>query len=337
MAKIICFGEMLLRLSPAPQSYLFQTPQLQSHFVGAEANVGVTLRQLEHDVAFISTFPQGKLGRACQAVLRTQGVKTDHCLWSEGRLALFYLETGAMMRPSEIIYDRDASVFALQDPQGYDWAAILGGADWLHICGITLAVSDASYQAAYDAMTTARELGVKISFDCNYRAALWAGREAESRRKIRKVFSMAALIFGNIRDAALIFDVDGPSGRADEDFKRASSAFFEHCGALKWLVGTQRHVLTADHNQLQGFISNGQMMAATDIYELQGIIDRIGTGDAFAGGIIHALASGYDLEKVINWGVATSALKHSILGDFHCITPQDIERLLGGGDMDVKR
>lgn len=337
MARIICFGEMLLRLSSPSRERLFQTAQLDTNFVGAEANVGVTLSRMGNEVSMVTALPDNPLGQACCDTLHQQGMETQNIVRQGERIAVYFLETGAMIRPSVITYDRKHSAFSEAEADIYDWESILEGADWLHLSGITLAVSDGAQKASIKAAETARKLGIKVSFDCNYRPSLWAGREEHGVKVIKEMASYADLIFGGDKDVQLLFNITRNPDNPAESFQAAAQEFFKQCPHAETVCSTNRTVMSADHNTLAGFISTKTGFAQTKAWDLQNIVDRIGGGDAFAGGALHKIAAGASNQEIIDFAVATSAFKHTIAGDFNIVTEQEVDSLVKYGAGDVKR
>ncbi len=337
MARIICFGEMLLRLSSPSRERLFQSANLDTNFVGAEANVGVTLSRMGNDVSMVTVLPENAIGNACCDTLHQQGIDTKNIVRQGERMAIYFLETGAMIRPSSITYDRKYSAFSQASGDIYDWETLLEGADWIHLSGITLAVSEGAQKASLEAAKVAREMGVKISFDCNYRPSLWTGREAEGVKIIKEVAAYADLIFGGDKDVQLLFGITRNADNPAESFQRAAQEFFKQCPHSEYVCSTNRTVLSADSNTLAGFIATKDSFAQTKSWDLHNIVDRIGGGDAFAGGALHKLAAGATPQHIIDFAVAASAIKHTIPGDFNITTEAEVEGLLNHSGGDVKR
>ncbi len=337
MAKFVCFGEMLLRLSAPGKERLFQTSGLETNFVGAEANVGVTLSRLGNAVDMVTVVPDNPIGKACEDALHAQGISTRHIIKSGPRLAVYYLETGALIRPSVITYDRVNSSFAQSPASAYDWDSIFTGVDFFHICGISLAVSEASYEASLNAVKAAKRNGVRVSFDCNYRAALWQGREARASTQITEIISYADILFGGPRDCNLLFGTKIDFSEPEIAFKMASSEFFDRLGDLQFIAATTRTVRSSDSNDLSGLIATRQAQTKSQTYQLNGIVDRIGGGDAFAGGVLHKLAENAPLDEVISFGTACSAIKHSIPGDFNRTSVEEVESITRSSARDVQR
>lgn len=328
---------MLLRLSAPGKTRLFQTQALETNFVGAEANAGVTLSRLGNQVDLVTVVPDNPVGRACENALHAQGINTRYIIKDGPRLASFYLETGALIRPSTITYDRANSSFAEAPASLYDWDDILDRADFLHICGISLAVSESSFEASLDAVRAARARGVKVSFDCNYRAALWQGRESRAIEQIREIISLADILFGGPRDSNLLLGTSIDITEPEAAFQQAGSAFFERFPELDVIAATNRTVRSSDSNDLSGLIATRTHSARSQVFKLDGIVDRIGAGDAFAGGILHKLAQRASLEDTIAFGTAASAIKHSIQGDFNLTSGAEVQALANNAGLDVQR
>jgi 2-dehydro-3-deoxygluconokinase len=323
-ATVLCFGEILLRLSSPGKELLLQSARFDAHVGGAEANVAVSLSKLGHNAAVVSTLPESPLGRACAGELRRHGVQTDAIRFSDGRMGLYFLTPGAGHRPAEVLYDRAGSAFATASADVHDWNALLAGISWLHVSGITPAVSNSAGEAAMRAMTAARQHGAKVSFDCNFRARVWGTRAQEAPAVLRRLCEQADLIFGDERDFAFML-----GGTADAAFET-----FEH---LQFIAHTSRARQTVDAQQLSGSLRSRRDTYTSRPYSLYGIVDRIGAGDAFAAGVLHGLIRSFDPQKTIDFATAAACLKHSIPGDFNLVSVTDIELLLSEQQTDVRR
>jgi 2-dehydro-3-deoxygluconokinase len=323
-ATVLCFGEILLRLASPNKELLLQSARFDAHVGGAEANVAVSLSRFGHPAAVVSTLPESPLGRACADELRRHGVQTDAIRFCEGRMGLYFLTHGAGHRPAEVLYDRAGSAFAAAAADVYDWSALLAGCNWLHVSGITPAVSDAAGEAAMRALTAARQTGVKISFDCNFRARVWGARAKQAPAVLRKLCEQADLIFGDDRDFA--FMLDGNTDAAFAAFKN-----------LQFVASTNRARHSVDTQELSGCLRSRRDTYTTRPYSLYGIVDRIGAGDAFAAGVLHGLIRSFDPQKTIDFATAAAVLKHSIPGDFSLAGTTDVELLLSEQQTDVRR
>lgn len=331
--RIVCFGEILVRLSAPDGEFLLQSPGLKACFGGAEANVAVSLARFGHDAAMLSVAPDNALGRAGVDELRRYGVDTSKIRIVPGRQGLYFLTPGAAQRPSQVLYDRAGSAFAL-NAGGLDWSAALAGAEWLHVSGVTAAIGPQTAAAALGAVRAGRELGLTISFDCNYRASLWQAWEGDAPAILGELLAHADLVFGDHRDIALVLGARFEGDRAREQAVRAA---FEAYPRLKLMACTGRTQHTVNHHDLCGYLFARDFAWSTGSRPLNPIIDRIGGGDAFAAGLIHGLRRGMDEQAALEFAVAAGALKHALAGDFHLSTVAEVEALLGEGGLDVRR
>jgi 2-dehydro-3-deoxygluconokinase len=242
-----------------------------------------------------------------------------------------------MHRPAEVIYDRAGSVFAAMAPAAYDWPALLDGASWLHLSGINLALGDASAEAALAAVRAARSGGVAISFDCNYRSKLWGAREEQAPGLLRQVLAEAALVFGNERDIALILGERFEQIEAADRFAAAARRAFVAFPRLQLLAATDRRALDADCQQLGGLLATRTALFSTSVHSLTGIVDRIGSGDAFAAGLLHGLLHDRDKQQALEFAVAAACLKHSVPGDVNLLDAATMQAFLAQVGYDVKR
>ena len=339
-ARVACFGELLLRLAAPDRELLLQTPRLEVQVGGAEANVGVSLARFGHEVAMLGTVADNALGHAALGELRRHGVDTRAVAMAEGRMGLYFLATGAGHRPSEVLYDRAGSAFALAPPGRYDWPALLAGAGWLHLSGVTPALGAAAAAAAGDAVRAATAMGVRVSFDGNFRPRLWAAWDGQPAVVLRPLLEAAEIAFADHRDIDVVLGVeehDDPIPHAQR-FARAARRAFDAFPRLQRLACTTRAQASVEHHAL------GALMATRDgelhqveARELPGIVDRIGGGDAFAAGVLHGLASGWDDPDSLRFGHAAGCLKHSVPGDFNLCSAQDVLALVRGERLDVKR
>jgi 2-dehydro-3-deoxygluconokinase len=334
--SIVCFGELLVRLSAPGRELLLQTPALQVHIGGAEANVAVSLQRLGHRTAVVSAVPDNALGLACIAELRKHNVDATGVQLLPGRMGLYFLTHGAGHRPAEVLYDRADSSFA-KATNVFDWPALLADAQWLHISGITPAVSSSSAQSAKSAMTTARAAGIKVSFDCNFRARLWGARAAEAPAILRDLASQADLLFGDQRDVAYIFGTDFTRTPKEQHSQAAAAVAFKEFPNLQWIASTIRNRETMDSQELAGLVHTRAGTHTSRFFTLSGIVDRIGSGDAFAAGVIDQILRQATPQTIAEFGCAAAALKHSIPGDFNLSSREDIQSLLAEHTTDVRR
>ncbi|MFT3997224.1 MAG: sugar kinase [Asticcacaulis sp.] len=333
-----CFGELLIRLSTAGRDPLYALPQLTPYVGGAEANVAVGLARLGHATRMISVVPDNDLGQAAVGELRYYGVDATRVSTAAGRMGLYFLTTGGIHRPSDILYDRAGSAFATADFSAFDWAKLLDGASWLHVSGVTAALGLNAFQGALKAMQVARTLGVKVSFDCNYRPKLWEAWGGDAPSLIPQLMAQADLIFGGYRDIELVFKTTfaGEAGSAERSRAAANHAFSAFPD-LQRLICTRREQINVDHNRLAGQMYTRTETLETKTYDIARIIDRIGGGDAFAAGVLHGVLSGMSDAEALEYGIAGGCLKHAMPGDFALATVAELEGFLSDGGFDVKR
>ncbi len=334
MANIATFGEIMLRLSPPGKELLFQSPRLEAAFGGAEANVAVSLAILGHRSRWISVVPANPVGEAALRELRRYGVDVGAVVRGGRRLGIYFAETGSNVRPSQVVYDRDGSGIAEAKPGDIDWAAVLEGMDRLHVSGITPALSASAAALTLEAVEAARAKGMRVSLDLNYRAKLWRyGRPAPE--VMRGIAGRVNMLIGNEEDCQKSLGigpaVDVGAGKLDvgayEDLTAEVMAAFPN---LERVAITLRESMSADWNRWSAVLRSGSGCSAGPTYEIRAIVDRIGTGDAFAAGLIHGLTSFKTDAEAIDFAVAAAALKHSIPGDWNLSTEKDILALAKG-------
>jgi len=333
--RLVCFGEVLLRLAAPGRELLLQSGQLNVHVGGAEANVAVALASLGHEVAMVGALPDNPLGRAARGFLRAQGVDASDVRNAEGRMGLYFLAPGAGLRASEVIYDRAGSAFVGACEQGFDWPRMLEGAGLLHLSGITPALGPQAAAAALAAAETANAMGVPVAFDGNYRARLWEAWDSNPRAILTRLVASADILFGNYRDIALLLGTEF-SGDGTERRRAAADAAFAHFTRLRIIASTARHVDDADRNRIAARIDTRDDSVQTDEIVVAGIVDRIGGGDAFAAGILHGLTKGAPLAQVVQSGLALACLKHTLPGDAALFREADLEAFRAGV-ADVRR
>jgi 2-dehydro-3-deoxygluconokinase len=334
--RIVCFGELLIRLSSADGEQLLQSPSLHVHFGGAEANVAVSLARFGHDTAMISIVPPNALGAAAVAELRRHGVGTSGIVMAPGRMGLYFLAPGAVSRSSAVLYDRTGSAFALAAATAIDWPAALRGARWLHLSGIASALGERAAAANQRAADAALELGLAVSFDGNYREQLWAASSGDAPRLLRGMVAAAQLAFVDDRDVALILGVK-LAGEALERRRNAAAAAFAAFPRLETICSTSREVEGASRQRLGGIMFTRERELVSRTYSLDGIVDRVGAGDAFAAGILHGHVTGFAEQDTLELAVAAAALKHSIRGDFNLVDLGDVEQLVVAKGLDIRR
>jgi 2-dehydro-3-deoxygluconokinase len=334
---VACFGEILLRLSAADGELLLQSAALAVHIGGAEANVAVSLAQLGHRVVMASVLPDNPLGRACAGELRRYGVGTAAIRTGPGRMGLYFLTAGAGHRPSEVLYDRADSAFAMTPPDRMDWNEILSGVSWFHISGVTPAIGPGAAESALRAVRMARELGRSVSFDCNYRAQLWERWRGDARTILHGLVAEADLLFAEERDMALILGRDFNEVPIGERFRTAATETLARFPRLQRIATTVRVQRSVDDHDLSAILLSRSHLRTTRTYSISRIIDRIGSGDAFAAGVLHGLKTGLDDQAALEFGLAAACLKHSIHGDFNLVGIADVHNLLRDAGFTVRR
>lgn len=330
-APFVAFGELLIRLTATGGHLLDTLPPLQPVVGGAEANVAVGLSRLGHVTRMVSVVPGNALGQAAIAELRRWGVDTSAVETGPGRMGLYFLTPGAIHRPSDILYDRAGSAFARARFGRIAWRRVLRGAGWLHVSGITAALGRNCVTAALKAMDAARELGVSVSYDCNYRPKLWEAWGGDAPGLIRQLMERADLIFGGQRDMELVF------GRGFADDRAAADHAFATFPHLQRLAGTRREQVNVDHNRLTGMLFTRQAALESATWDIERIVDRIGGGDAFAAGLFYGLLTETSDARALDLGMACACLKHAQPGDASLATPADLEGFLSESGFDVKR
>ena len=332
MAKVVTMGEIMLRLSSPLNSRFVQSQSFDVCYGGGEANVAVSLANYGHDAYFVSKVPAHEIGQSAVNALRRYGVNTDYIVRGGDRLGIYFLETGASMRPSKVIYDRANSAIALAKPEEFDFDKIFEGATWFHWSGITPAISDASAECLKQACIAAKKHCVTISCDLNFRKKLWTSEKAISI--MRPLMEYVDVCIGNEEDAELCLgfkpNSDVNSGKTDAEGYKTIFAEMAKTFGFKYVVSTLRESYSATHNGWKALIYNGKEFYESKHYDIEPIIDRVGGGDSFAGGLIHGLLKYNDQGKALEFAVAASALKHTIPGDFNLVSEKEVEALAGG-------
>lgn len=332
--KVVSFGEIMLRLSPDGYYKLFQKPELNTSFCGAEANVAVALSNFGDEAEFVTALPDNDIGRAACRELMRYGVKTDNIVYTGDRLGIFFAEKGASQRPSKVIYDRKNSAIASADPSSFNWEKIFDGADWFHITGITPALSDNLAKISVDAVTAAKKAGLTVSCDINYRSKLWSAEKA--RPVMTEIMKYVDVCIGNEEDAEIVFGIkagatDVTKGQLDTDgYKKSLQTVAETFGC-KIVAYSQRKSYSASDNGWSGIIYDDEKKQVyTSVqYDIR-ITDRIGGGDAFASGLIYALRNNISPANAIETAAAAGCLDQTLEGDFCLFGINDVLDLAGG-------
>jgi 2-dehydro-3-deoxygluconokinase len=313
--RIACFGEIVMRVSVPHGELPLQSARFDAHVGGAEANVAVALAALGHDTAMISAIPDGPIGDGVLGEMRRHGVDVAPIRRPAGRMGLYYHLPGGPMRPAEVIYDRAGSAFAEARPDDWNWDHLLDGIGWLHVSGVTPALGPDGAAAVLEAVTRARAAGIGVSFDCNWRGRLWDRWQSDPAAILKPIVAQATLLFGNHRDAGLLLGREF-SGDGEDRRREAALALLDHFPSLEYVASTAREIMRPDAHRLTARIDTRDKGGASDATVITPVIDRIGTGDAFAAGVLDGLWAGKGLADAAKHGQALSALKHGIHGDF---------------------
>ena len=336
MPKIITFGEIMMRLSPPDYLRFSQARSFDVIYGGGESNVAVSLANYGFDTEYVTRLPDNDLGEACRNFLRQYGVGTQHILWGGDRLGIYFLEHGAVSRGSKVVYDRAGSSLATIQPGMVDWDTIFAEADWFHWTGITPAISEGAAATCLEAVQAATAHGVTVSTDLNYRKKLWKWGQTPGE-VMEELVSYCDVAIGNEEDAAKVFGIHAPE--ADVTSGELDAAAYEYvCTTLKerfprlqTVAITLRGSISASHNSWSAVLWHGDHLYTGPNYDITHIVDRVGGGDSFMGGLIYGLLT-YpdDKQQAINFAVAASALKHTIFGDFNLVSVAEVEKLMGG-------
>ena len=332
MAKIVTLGELMLRLSPEGNDRFIQSDHFRVIPGGGEANVAISLANYGHDADFVTKLPKHEIGQLALNAMRRYGVGTSHIVRGGERVGIYYAETGASMRPSKVIYDRAHSAIAEARPEEFDFDEIFEGVQWFHWSGITPAISDNAAAIVKAACEAAKRHGVTVSVDLNFRKKLWTSEKAISI--MRPLMQYVDVCIGNEEDAQLCLgfkpDADVEGGKTDaagyhKIFEQMAKEF-----GFKYVVSTLRESYSATHNGWKALIYNGKEFYESRHYDIEPIIDRVGGGDSFAGGLIHGLLTKPPQGEALEFAVAASALKHTINGDFNLVSKEEVESLAAG-------
>jgi 2-dehydro-3-deoxygluconokinase len=334
MNTVATFGEIMLRLSPPGSEKLFQSPVLSARFGGGEANVAVSLALYGHPARFISALPANEVGEAAVMELRKFGVDTGSIVRQGKRLGIYFADGGANQRPSKVTYDRDHSSIAEAKPGDIDWDKALDGVTWFHTTGITPAISAAAADLTLEALEKARNKGITVSIDFNYRGKLWKyGKSAPE--VMRRLVALADVGIGNEEDCqkslGIKADADVHSGQLSITvYEKLTADVLSEFPNLKKVAVTLRESHSADNNSWSAVLRNGTDFLVGPRYEITDIVDRIGGGDSFAAGLIHGLDAFGDDAQALAFAVAASCLKHSYPGDFNLVSEKDVLALVKG-------
>jgi len=340
--KIVTFGEIMLRLAPPGLERFLQTPQFVATFGGGEANVAVALAQFGLPAAYVTVLPENPIADAAIAELRRFNVDTSRIVRGKGRLGIYYLEAGANQRPSKVIYDRAGSAIAIAKTGDIDWDATFLGASWFHVTGITPAISASAAELSLESARKAREKGLTVSCDLNYRKNLWKyGKTAAE--VMRELMQYVDIAIANEEDVQMALgiqaDVDVHAGKLDRAaYEKLTAKVLDAFPKLRAIAVTLRESHNASHNGWAACLNNRQEFLVSRHYDITHIVDRVGGGDCFAGGLIYGMISLPTHGDALEFAVAASCLKHSIMGDFSRVSVDEVNSLIkGGGSGRVQR
>ncbi len=332
MAKIVTFGELMIRLQPYNYERFVQTDHLEFTFGGGEANVAVSLANFGMDVAYVTKLPAHAIGQAAVNSLRRFGVDTSKIVRGGDRVGIYFNEKGASQRPSVCIYDRAHSAIAEAVKEDFDWDAIFDGVEWFHFTGITPALGPNVVEICREALKAAKARGITVSCDLNYRGKLWT--RAQAREAMSELCQYVDVCISNEEDAKDVFGIEAEAtditagALNKEGYKSVARQLMEKFGFKKVAI-TLRESKSAFDNDWSAMLYDGTEYCFSKLYHLH-IVDRIGGGDSFGAGLIYSLMNGYDTQSAVEFAVAASALKHSIEGDYNMVTVPEVQKLAGG-------
>lgn len=332
MKKVVTLGEIMLRLSTHGFQRFIQSENVDVCYGGGEANVCVSLANYGLEARFVTKVPKHEIGQSAVNALRRFGVDTNFIARGGDRLGIYFLESGASQRASKVIYDRAHSAIAEADPSDFDWQQIFKGVDWFHFTGITPALGSKATDITMEACQKAKEMGVTVSVDLNYRKKLWTPEEAEN--VMSQLMKYVDVCIGNEEDAEKVFGIkaggtDVESGQIDHAaYEKVANQLIERFG-FKYVASTLRESYSASDNGWSAMLCDGNKSYLSRKYDVR-IVDRVGGGDSFAGGLIYGLLTEKPLQEALEFAVAASAMKHTVPGDFNLVNPDEVETLVKG-------
>jgi 2-dehydro-3-deoxygluconokinase len=332
MKKVVCFGEIMLRLNPEGYQRFVQASRFEASYAGGEANVAVSLSNFGVDAAFVSKIPAHEIGQSAVNALRQFGVDTSKIIRGGDRLGLYFVEKGASQRGSKVIYDRANSAIALAKREDFAWPLIFSGAEWFHFTGITPALGGQLPEICLDAVKAAKEMGLRVSCDLNYRKKLWTAEQAG--KVMAELMPQVDVCIANEEDAADVFGIHAENSDVSkgeisrEGYVSVAKQLRERFGIAQVAI-TLRGSISANDNNWAGLLYDKEGAAFSPEYPIH-VVDRVGGGDSFGGALIYALMKGYEKQRAINFAVAASCLKHSIEHDFNLVNIAEVEALAGG-------
>nr|WKN34542.1 sugar kinase [Tunicatimonas sp. TK19036] len=328
MKRIVTFGEVMMRLSPPGHAKFSQATSLDLAYGGGEANVAISLAYLGMDAVHVTRFPDNLIGRAATQFLRHHWVDTSRIQYGGDVMGKYFLEKGAVHRSSKVIYERENSSFAKAEPTMFDWENIFQEADWFHWTGITPAISIGAAECCKEAIQVARSKGIMVSADINSRKNLW-NYGKKQQEVMPELIAGCDVVIGGSRDICEIFGFD-TEGDEQEKFINAAIQLTEVCAGVKKIFDKEREMLSASHNRIQGKVWNGKRFIEAKKLNVTHIVDRVGTGDAYAAGVIYGLLQYQKDEEALAFATAACALKHTVEGDANIISLEDVQELMSG-------
>lgn len=329
---IVTFGEVMLRLQPPGYLTTAQAKSFDATYGGAEGNVAVSLANFGKQARLVTGVPDNALGSACIGELRRWGVDTSCIIQRAGRLGIYFCEKGASQRPSKVLYDRADSVISTLGPADFDWDRIFDGASWFHFTGITPALSDSMAEAVLAACKAAKQKNITISCDLNYRKKLWNKQKAG--QVMSGLMPYVDVLIANEDDAADVFGIHAPESNTTagelhlDGYRYVAKELADRFSFAKVAI-TLRESVSASCNHWSALLYDGEQLYTSKKYTMQ-IVDRVGGGDSFCGGLIYSLTEGYSSQEALEFAVAASCLKHSVEGDFNTVSVEDVKALMGG-------
>ncbi|GAB7087786.1 sugar kinase [Marinifilum fragile] len=335
--KVVTFGEIMLRLATPGYERFSQASEFTATYGGGEANVAVSLANYGIESSFVTRLPKNDIARACEMDLRKYGVNTDNIIHGGDRLGIYFLETGAVSRGSKVVYDRAHSAISQIEKGMIDWDKVFEGVSWFHWTGITPAISQGAADVCLEAINAANERGITVSCDLNYRKNLW--KYGKSAGEVMPALVAGTdVVLGNEEDAEKVLGikpegVDVTGGHVEADaYLSVSEQIMTQFPRCKKVITTLRGSINANHNSWSGVLYDGkELFKANNTYQITHIVDRVGGGDSFMGGLIYGLLTWpNDNQKALNFAVAASCLKHTIYGDYNQVTVEEVEKLMDG-------
>lgn len=331
MAKVLTLGEIMLRLSTV-ESRLAETSEMQAHYGGGEANVAISLANFGHQAYFASKVPDNALGLAVKRHLNRFGVHTDYLLFGSQRLGIYFLEQGVGIKAANVVYDRAYSSFSQMKENEWERLDLFAGVDLFHLSGITPALSPAWVELLIKLMQEAKSRKVKISFDINFRGKLWS--QAQASVALKQILPYVDYLSAGKLDAQYLLGIENAQDLSLEQCYQEMQKLYPN---IQVIYSTNRTILSAKHNQLQGTIYAQNQYYKSEVIDIPDIIDRVGGGDAYSAGILHGLLSGYSAQETVNFATAASALKHMVYGDCNQFTLEEVQAYLENGSSKINR